>query len=41
LLATTSAPGAIRDGDGHSRDDFDGLAPLKPQREGELGGQVV
>jgi hypothetical protein len=26
---------------GHSRDDFDGLAPLKPQREGELGGQVV
>ena len=27
---------------GHSRDvRFDGLAPLKPQREGELGGQVV
>jgi hypothetical protein len=25
----------------HSRDDFDGLPPLKPQREGELGGQVV
>jgi hypothetical protein len=26
---------------GHWRNDFDGLAPLKPQRESELGGQVV
>ena len=24
---------------GHSRDDFDGLAPLKPQREGELAAR--